>query len=253
MKNLITRLSNIGLTKNEAKVYYFLLKSVPICGNDLSKKLKMDRTLVYQILNQLIEKKIVTYHIDFKNTRIYSITNIKNLYIPLKEKEMELDLLIPELDKLKNKDQSIKQEIIIFQGIMGIKKYLDEIIFEKEIFMIGGLIKSNIINYNIFEKIISEHKNLLSNIRGKIILSESISEIKKCISDKKFSFDLKNFQLKKINNLNNLNTTVIFKDRIATHILTENPIIIFIKSKKLAKEYKEYFLELWDRAENVSM
>lgn len=253
MKNLITRLSNIGLTKNEAKVYYFLLKNPPITGSELSKKMKMDRTLVYQILNQLIDKKTVSYYTDDNNKRLYITTSTKNLYLPIKEKEMDLDSLLPELEKIKNKEQLPSQEVSIFQGVIGIKKYLDELIKEKEILIIGGLVKSSEIHHKLFEKIVLEHKNKIESIKGKVILSETVKDFKKCISDKKNIFGFNNFKFKVFDHLSNLNTTVIFKDRIATHIMTDRPIIIFIKSKKLAKDYREYFEKIWNISSNLTM
>ena len=57
------KLREAGLTGNESKVYYELLKKGQLSANQLAKNIGMDRTLTYTVLNHLIEKGMVSYTI----------------------------------------------------------------------------------------------------------------------------------------------------------------------------------------------
>ena len=71
---MLQELKKLGLPENEAKVYIELLKRGPISVNNLSKKISFDRTLVYQILNNLVEKGLANYIIK-ENKKYFSGSN----------------------------------------------------------------------------------------------------------------------------------------------------------------------------------
>ena len=66
MEGIEEKLRKAGLTGNEAKVYLELLRKGALSANDLAKKISMDRTLTYTVLNHLIEKGLVNYVIKEK-------------------------------------------------------------------------------------------------------------------------------------------------------------------------------------------
>ena len=61
MEKLKEHLTKAGLTGNESKIYLELLKNEELTANELSKKVSMDRTLAYTVLNHLIEKGLISY------------------------------------------------------------------------------------------------------------------------------------------------------------------------------------------------
>ena len=102
-----------GLTGNEAKVYAQLLKKGSLSANELAKKIGIDRTLTYTVLNHLIERGLVNYVIK-KNKKFFEAADPENLLNPIKEKEAFIKDLIPELrriEKLKEVTQEIEKII----------------------------------------------------------------------------------------------------------------------------------------------
>jgi len=80
------KLRKSGLTGNEAKVYFELLRKGSMSANDLSKKIGMDRTLTYTVLNHLIEKGLVNYVIK-KNKKFFEFSCISLSYSILGEEK----------------------------------------------------------------------------------------------------------------------------------------------------------------------
>ena len=83
----IENLQKAGLPRNEAKVYLELLKQGELSANELSKKLGMDRTLTYGVINNLIEKGLINY-IKRENKKIFRAEPPENLLNPLRKKRI---------------------------------------------------------------------------------------------------------------------------------------------------------------------
>ena len=71
-------LENLGLEQKEAKVYLELLKLGEATATKIGEKTNLDRTLMYQIANKLIEKGLVSYIIK-NNVKYFSAANPKKL------------------------------------------------------------------------------------------------------------------------------------------------------------------------------
>ena len=74
MTTMITlqNLTKLGLNQNEAKVYLSLLKFGKSDAHQIIKDTKFHKSIVYDNLDKLINKGLVTYIIDGKK-RIFSI------------------------------------------------------------------------------------------------------------------------------------------------------------------------------------
>ena len=66
----IKELVEIGLTKNQAQVYLELTKNPEQTAGNIAKKLSIDRSFAYGILNSLVDKGLVS-HITKENKRVY--------------------------------------------------------------------------------------------------------------------------------------------------------------------------------------
>ena len=111
--DLLMKLQDIGLSKNESIIYIELLSNGEISANDLAKKISFDRTLCYQLLNKLIEKGLIQSYVK-QNKKIFNITETKDLLRPIKKKEEQAEELIVALEKLKSK--TIKEEQNLFNA-----------------------------------------------------------------------------------------------------------------------------------------
>jgi HTH-type transcriptional regulator, sugar sensing transcriptional regulator len=128
----IASLQNIGLTDGEIRVYLALLKLGPSTSGPIVDKSRVSSSKIYNILERLIQKGIVSYVIKEK-TRYYQAEDpikIKD-YVNKKEKELqeqkkEIDKLIPEL-QLSQKLEKTKNEVQIYKGFRGIQAITDHI------------------------------------------------------------------------------------------------------------------------------
>jgi sugar-specific transcriptional regulator TrmB len=133
-------LLKIGLTEGEAKAYIALMELGSSTAGPIVKKSGIAYSNVYDVLNRLIEKGIVSFIIKDK-TRHYQAVSPTNLveYLEKKEKDIinqkeSLKKALPELKKLQ--ELMPKQEAEIFIGEKGLKtayeKLSDNFSLDKE-------------------------------------------------------------------------------------------------------------------------
>ena len=134
-------LREIGLTETEIKVYLSLLSIGTTTAGKIVESTGIHRKNLYDALNKLIDKGLVTYVIENK-IKHFQPKNPENLirYLEEKknkisEKEKELEKEIPEL---KQKFQSLEPEIEseIYRGTEGIKTILKECLNYKRLAVI---------------------------------------------------------------------------------------------------------------------
>ncbi|MHB1452409.1 MAG: TrmB family transcriptional regulator [Saccharofermentanales bacterium] len=77
MAEIYEVLQDVGFSINEAKVYVALISKNPISGYEVAKRSNITRTMVYDILNRLVQKGAVL-----------TIENEPKLYTPLPYKEL---------------------------------------------------------------------------------------------------------------------------------------------------------------------
>lgn len=231
--DLIEKLKIAGFAGNEAKAYLELLKRGSISANQLAKKLSMDRTLAYQVLNNLVEKGHAHFMIKEKK-KYFEATNPENILTNIKEKEFLIQSFIPELKNIEKLKENT-QESMIYEGKKGLKTLFEEIIRSKDIMVFGATGKSyDVLKFELGH-IIKESE--MSKLKGRMIMD---SKLKGHSMTK-----IKNVKIKYVNNLNARSTTTIFDDKVAIHTLTDKPLVIMIKNKDVAETYKNYFEFMW--------
>ena len=119
-------LQQLGLSKNEAKIYEICLKNGELPVAEISRKSEIHRRNVYDALKRLVEKGII----------IEIISNRENLYQAvdpakfsefLAEKQGILNRAMPHLQSLYHSIPH-KNEIYVYRGIEGWKNYLRDIV-----------------------------------------------------------------------------------------------------------------------------
>jgi len=236
MEKLKEKLTNAGLTGNEAKVYLELLKHNELSANELSKKISIDRTLTYTILNHLIEKGLVSYIIK-QNKKFFKAEKPENLLNPIKKKEFFVKDLITNLNKIQ-KQTPTPYEIKVLEGKEGLRTLFNLIFKNKSFFSFGGTGKA-------YEQIY-EMQALVKTLNkkeffGKMILQEKYrghEVTKQKIIETRYS------------KTKSEATTTIFGDYVSIHLLTQKPLIILIKNKEIAESYKNHFELLWKQAKS---
>ncbi|MBN2142656.1 hypothetical protein JW711_04980 [Candidatus Woesearchaeota archaeon] len=231
-------LQKAGLTGNESKVYLELLRRGSIPANDLSKKLGMDRTLTYTVLNHLIEKGLVN-HVIRANRKYFEASNPMNLLNPIKEKTVFVNDLIPKLKSIERLKE-IEQEVNVYEGREGLRSLMRELLKHKSFCSFGSTGRAYDILYEL-PRIAKEVQK--KGVKAKVITS---SKFKHHDMTKVKNIDFRYLDVK------SEATTSIFGNKVAIHVAMQKPFIVIINNKEIASSYKNHFEILWRNARKIN-
>lgn len=238
MMTMKEELKKLGLTENESKVYLALLGLGSTNAGKIIKKTKLHRNIVYDNLEKLIEKGLVSFVI-IRNIKYFEIapsTELKEYIKKQKkeviEKEKIVKKLLPEIEK--KRDVERKQEATIFKGQKGVKTLLDELTKTKsEVLVFGtgwGMRETMPVYYEQWHLKLAKNK-----VKCRIVLPQN----------KKGKF-LKPFIAKYLPEENIMPSTIaVWENKVLNVIWEEEPLGILIISDKVAESYRRYFNLLW--------
>lgn len=240
-------LAKLGLTETESKIYMILLRLGSTHVTPVIKKAELHRATVYDVLDRLIEKGLVNYVIK-EGKRFYEAAQPERFDVILEEKQKELDeqkltfkKIKPELDGLKKLSKE-KQEAEIYQGKQGLKTVMEEVLRQKETFYALGA-QGN------FQKYIPEyHKYWHMQIyKRKIPMYMIYAE--KCRELRTKLEPLPGAKVKYIKKLyDGPSTTNFYGDTVLIVTWSEQPLVIKVRNKNLAENYKHFFNMIWKLA-----
>lgn len=232
-------LENLGLSKNESKVYLSLIKLGSASVSQIAKISNAHRVNIYDALERLQEKGFVasTIKSNKKYFRAASPEIIKDL---IKQKEEQIKQSKQALPTLiySYKNSMKKQELSSFKGVLGVKTVLNEILNSKpkEILNFGST--KSVETFSKLHVDIWESQRIKLKIPMKIITSKKIKNIVKERKLQKIKFIEKPFDT--------FTSTVIWNNHVAIFLWLEEPLATLIESKELADSYKNYFYSLWE-------
>ena len=234
MSLLTEKLVEAGLSSKEAIVYLALLENEQVGGGKLAKLLNMDRTHTYNLLNNLVNKGLVS-HITKEKKTFFQTTSPKNLLNEIKEKEQIINSIIPKLMHFE-KTKKTSTKVNILEGKSGLRTTI-KILLEskaKEILVFGATGKSyDVLKYEMPHM---AKETELIKMKGRIITSEKL---------KKHAFTrLTNIKVRYIEEITPT-STFIFGDKVSINVFDEKPLIILIESKAVSDSYRRYFEYLW--------
>src|SRR3989344_3319441 len=88
--SIVENLQKAGLTEGEAKIYLALLKLGSSASGPIIKESKVANSIIYRILNSLIEKGLVSYTIKEK-TKYFKAANPEKIIEFIEHKKDALD------------------------------------------------------------------------------------------------------------------------------------------------------------------
>jgi len=231
MQANIDNLQKTGLPKNEATIYLELLKQGELSANHLAKKIGMDRTLTYTVLNNLIEKGLVSYT-KKQNKKFFMAENPKHLLNPIKKQETLIKNLIPELSKIKKQKDS-GYEINVYEGKDGFRTMIRKIKENKKYCSFGATGRAYDQLYEI--------SAIAKEIDKKGFSSRTIAH------PKNRNHPMTQFKNQKFRflEIESEATTMITGEYVSIHLLKHKPLLIVIKNKDIAKTYQDHFEFLW--------
>ena len=119
-------LENLGLAKNEAKIYETLLIEGESSIGHIADKSLVHRRNVYDSIKRLIEKGLVFEIIETKENR-YQAVDPKKLAEVIEEKQTALNSAMPNLEKLFS-GKPMTEAVTIYPGLEGWKNYMRDIL-----------------------------------------------------------------------------------------------------------------------------
>ncbi len=240
---------SLGFTSGEAKAYLALLKTGTSTVGPISKKSGISYSKIYEVLNRLTKKGVVSsitkqktkYYQAIEPSRIVEFLNKQEK--DLAEKKKTFNNIFPQLKKML--ESSSKQEVEVFTGIQGLKTAYDLLIKDikkdKTIYFMYVFDKENQITIDKFYGSLPYY----SGFKWKGITSSEYSmttftkKMHKMIETRTVNFPLPA-------------SIDIGEDKVLQVAWSGNPVGILIHSKEIASNYRAYFDKIWDKGKKFS-
>ena len=240
--NVIENLNKFGLSEKESKVYLASLELGETTASDIAIKSNLPRTLVYDILERLIDLGLISYNI--KNNKKYFIaSNPKELIRILREKQEAVLEILPKLEDLQKIEGIKRPKVEVYEGKDGMKTVMDNILRAniKEFFAYGSSRSS----FEIIPAFMEEwHKERIKRKVIMKILYNNTKEAREKVKKRTSSLKYTKFKFMPIE-LESPTATLIYDDNVVLQSWTKEPFAVLIKSKELAENQRRYFHELW--------
>ncbi|MCK5474054.1 MAG: hypothetical protein KAI53_01495 [Candidatus Aenigmarchaeota archaeon] len=229
-------LQDTGLTPKEVDVYLALISLDSASMADIINKAKVSRKSIYEILQKLLDKGFVSYTIK-DNKKQYMAATPERFIEILKEKEANLETILPELLRKHNEsEEEISAKVFI--GKDGIKTVINSQLTAKKIYVIAG--NGEVFDYLRYFMPQFLKKRAGLKIKATILFNENVRE-------KKLNIPLAEIRYLPREYTTPL-TTAIYGDNINFTIYSNNPLAIKIKSKEIAHSFMNYFNLMWSIA-----
>jgi len=242
-------LDSIGLTKNEIKVYLSLLELGSTPTGAIIKKTKIHTSKVYDALERLSDKGLVTYVI-IANTKHFQAVDPERLTDFLEDKEKEIEnqkesikSIIPEL-KLKQTLGAEGTDAEIFRGWKGMETVFNEGIRamgkNDTWYVLGAYAGEDVERTDQFiARVIKMCE--AKKMKWKVLYNES--------ARKTFRYERQSpITENRFLPLETPATINIYKDVAFIALWTRDPVAFRVKNKKVADSFRKYFEVMWGMA-----
>ena len=242
-------LEEIGLTKNEIKIYLALLKLGSTSTGAILKETRVHASKVYDGLERLANKGLVT-HVIIANTKHFKAVNPERLIDFLEDKKKtienqknEIEKHLPEL-KAFQEIGADETEAEIFTGWKGMETVFNEGIKEMEKgdlwYVLGAYAGEDKERTDQFiQKVIMKCEK--KKMKWKVIYNESARNTFKY--EQKSSITENRFLAQETPA-----TINIYKDVTFIALWIKNPIAFRVRNQKVADSFKNYFKFMWGLA-----
>lgn len=241
-------LLKLGLNATEIKVYLFLLQHGGNTANKISNETKITRTNVYDTLNKLIKKGMVSF-ITKNDVKWFEANSVLAF---AKQKENELKQVTKQIYKDFKSINHIKDikplEAKIYVGKKGLRTIFEEMLtLRKPISLMGSRLQ--------FRDVLGPYQELWHKRRmKKNILERAIfsKRVKKKIENFKNKIKVHSkrdlYQVKFVDDkIISPSGTFIYGDNCVFIQWSDEPIAIKIQNNKITKSHLNHFNTLWSQ------
>lgn len=237
-------LRKLDLSEGEITVYSSLLDFGEQSVQRLNERVKIDRRNIYDILNKLIEKGLISYIVENKK-KTYKVTNPKKIIGYLEEKQNQIEEtkrdINSEMNSLMEKFNLSKANISaqIFRGDEGMKAVWTSVLDEgKDMYWIGS-------GYYFVDKFPHfftawNKKRIGKKMKWHNLIRNEFKE-----NERDLGYENRKYLPKEFTN----NDTVIgiYGDKVVNLLFLKEFFAVVIESNELAESYRRYHKYLWDK------
>jgi len=228
-------LEELNFDKKETQIYLALLKIGETTVTKISQETKIERTLIYYIIEKLINRGLASFKLK-NNVKFYSASNPGKILDELKEKEKSFLKALPFLEQIKKQAYEEDVKVDIYKELAGLKAVANDMFKHGKEFLIFGEQGQIQTNYPIiYQQYLRRLKD--KSIKEKVIIREDL---------KGKIWKSKNSEFKYISkDLLSPTTSLIYDDKVLITIWEKPMFNILITSKKVADSFKAYFNHFW--------
>ena len=239
---MIENLIKFGLSEKEAKVYLSCLELGDSMASDIALKSNLPRTLVYDILERLIDLGLISYSIR-DNKKFFRASDPEELLRILHEKEEVVQKSLPELKNLQKMKGVKRPKIDVYEGKEGMKAVMDDILRSGVTeFLAYGSSRSS---FEVIPAFMEEwHKERIFKKVIMKILYNNTKEAREKVKKRTESLRYTKYKFMSIT-LESPTATLIYGNKVVLQSWTKEPFAVMIENEEMAENQRRYFAELW--------
>jgi len=233
-------LIELGLSQNEAKTYLTLLETGPTTIGKIANQSKIHRTNVYDAVKKLVGRGLISTVI-VKDEKVYQASDPEHLTHIIKEKELRLMNILPQL-ALSHKMSKEQSQVCIYEGVKAAKNAMEHMLtLRQPIYVFGvshkapalaGPFLTNFHKRRVEQKVDFWHiYNADCGERARFLKAMGHTYVRYLPKD----YDVPV-------------ATNVCGDEIWLILWDEDAVVIQIKNQRIAHAYKKYFDLLWNLA-----
>lgn len=237
-------LVDVGFSKNEEKVYLTLLRLGSSPAGIIASKCEVHRTNVYDALDRLVEKGLVTY-VYKGNKKFFEAVDPMRIKDLLTERLVAFESVLPQL-LLDHKLSKSKEMAHIYEGLAGVKAITDDMLKEEKEILAFGIprdvpekLKTILPTFHkrrIEKKIMMRHL-YDANAQERIQYLNALPYTEARYIPKDYE--------------ESPATTLVYGNKVAFVIWSTPLLSILIESERMADSYRKYFKILTERAKHA--
>jgi sugar-specific transcriptional regulator TrmB len=239
IKMEIKELKTLGLTDGEIKVYSAILSLGTSTINKIHEKTRFERRAIYDIINKLIQKALLSYTIERgKKTFKCAPPNKLKQIVKAKKEELEnFEKIIPTIDNIYNSSKP-KVSFEVFRGKEGIKTVFEDMLNHKNIYSFAGgfyIVKELPYYFPQYNKRRIKSKTVWHNLVRSDLKKSKIPKL-----------ELVNIKFLPKEFSGNPVVIIAYGNKVVNLSWGEEWFAFLIENKEIAENYKKYHKYLWN-------
>lgn len=230
-------LQELGLNRRESICYSALLELGSSKVGAICKKTGIPSSKIYEILNKLIQRGLVSYVVKGK-VKYYQASDPRVLLNYIEEKKKKVEEILPQL--LSKQKLARKQSVEIFEGQKALFSLFTDLIKDakpKELYLVFSINEENKNEQaNLF------FRNLTLRRKAKKLDVRLLKNIRYYKKEKHTKLKLK------YTKFNLPQGVIVFRNYVIILSWIDSPVAIKIESDIFANQLRDFFLELWKTA-----